>query len=108
LSEADHWRRSEARAVVGAADIERAIAARERRADRLRERLREETLRGTLAIATSGAAVGQVNGLTVVELGDFASDTRPGSRRACGWAAARSSTSSAKSSSAARSTRRAC
>jgi predicted ATP-dependent protease len=71
LSEADQARRREGRAVVGGRDVEQAIAARERRADRLRERLRDETLRGTLRVATSGSAIGQVNGLSVIELGDF-------------------------------------
>jgi lon-related putative ATP-dependent protease len=72
LAEADHRRRAGGHEVTRAADVEQAIAARERRADRLRERWREETLRGTLRIATAGREVGQVNGLSVVELGDFA------------------------------------
>jgi lon-related putative ATP-dependent protease len=72
LAEADHSRRAAGRAVASATDVEAAIAARERRAGRLRERLREETVRGTLRIETTGSAVGQVNGLSVVELGDSA------------------------------------
>lgn len=72
LVEADHHRRREGRAVATAADVEAAVAARERRSDRVRRRLEEETLRGTLRIATEGTEVGQVNGLAVVELGDYA------------------------------------
>jgi lon-related putative ATP-dependent protease len=72
LCEADHWRQREGRATVAVADVERAVAARERRAGRLRERLLEETLREVLRISTTGERVGQVNGLTVLELGDSA------------------------------------
>jgi predicted ATP-dependent protease len=71
LCEADQARARDGRAVVEVADVERALAARERRAGRLRERLLEETLRGAVRIATAGEAVGQVNGLSVVPLGDF-------------------------------------
>ncbi len=44
----------------------------ERRAGRLRERVLEEIRNGTLMIDSSGLHVGQVNGLTVVDLGSFA------------------------------------
>jgi predicted ATP-dependent protease len=40
-----------------------------RRADRLRERLQEDILRGTLLIDTRGEQVGQLNGLSVLQLG---------------------------------------
>jgi hypothetical protein len=36
----------------------------------LRERYRDEILRGTLLVDTAGSHVGQVNGLAVVQLGD--------------------------------------
>ena len=39
---------------------------------RLRDRLHEAILRDTLMIATQGAVAGQVNGLSVIELGNFA------------------------------------
>jgi predicted ATP-dependent protease len=38
----------------------------------LRQRIQEELLRGTLRVSTEGEAVGQVNGLSVAQLGDFA------------------------------------
>jgi len=40
--------------------------------DRLREHLLEEIRRGTLLIDTSGAKTGQVNGLSVIDIGNFA------------------------------------
>ena len=41
------------------------------RADRIRERLQEEIRRGVLLIELEGSAVGQVNGLSVLQLGSF-------------------------------------
>jgi lon-related putative ATP-dependent protease len=72
LREADHWAGTAGRTVVEAADVQRAIDAWIYRSSRPRERLHEEITRGTIAITTSGEVVGQVNGLSVVELGGFA------------------------------------
>jgi predicted ATP-dependent protease len=49
-----------------------AIAAQERRLGQARERVQEAILRGTLRIDTRGAQLGQVNGLSVLQLGDYA------------------------------------
>ena len=43
----------------------------ERRLGRVRERLLEETVRGTLRVETRGSRVGAVNGLAVLDLGRF-------------------------------------
>ena len=65
-------RRFEAgRGVIGATDVQAAIDAKIFRSDRIRERLQEAIQRGTLLIDTSGERVGQVNGLSVVDLGNF-------------------------------------
>jgi lon-related putative ATP-dependent protease len=71
VRQADYWAASEKRNVVARADVERAIAAQIRRSDRLRERSHEAILRGILHIDTAGEKVGQVNGLSVFQLGDF-------------------------------------
>ncbi|HMA13122.1 MAG TPA: ATP-binding protein [Steroidobacteraceae bacterium] len=71
VREADYWAAQEKRETVARADVERAIAAQIRRADRLRERSHEAILRGILHIDTEGERVGQVNGLSVFQLGDF-------------------------------------
>jgi lon-related putative ATP-dependent protease len=78
LTEADHFAREAGSATITAADVDRADAASRDRADRLRERVHEEIVRGTLLIDTSGAKVGQVNGLSVLALGDhpFGEPTR--------------------------------
>lgn len=62
---------------IQAAHITRAIETATRRVDRIRERLHEETLHGTLLLSTSGEAVGQINGLSVLSAGGF-SFGRPG------------------------------
>ncbi|MGB9093415.1 MAG: ATP-binding protein [Gallionella sp.] len=71
LRETDYWARVAGRSVSEAADVQRAIDTRITRQDRLRDRLYEAILRDTLVIATSGAVTGQVNGLSVIELGNF-------------------------------------
>lgn len=75
LREADYWAGVEGRAAVGAADVQRAIDAQAARADRLRGRLQEQIVRGTVLIDTTGSRVAQVNGLAVLQLGDFAFGT---------------------------------
>lgn len=72
LREADHQARNGGRDVVTAADVRAAVGAQERRAGRVRERVQEELLRGTLVVETRGSRVGQVNGLSVVQLGRHA------------------------------------
>jgi lon-related putative ATP-dependent protease len=72
LREADYWARDAGHAAVESADVQRAIDTQIRRQDRLRDQLYEAILRDTLVIATQGAVTGQINGLSVIELGNFA------------------------------------
>lgn len=71
LREADHWAREVGRGVIGATDVQAAIDAKIFRSDQLRERLQESIQRGTMLIDTRGERVGQVNGLSMVDLGNF-------------------------------------
>jgi lon-related putative ATP-dependent protease len=71
LREADYWARTAGHSVIERADVQRAVDAKIYRIDRLRERLQEEVVRGTLLIDTAGAKVGQVNGLSVMSLGEL-------------------------------------
>jgi len=71
LCESDYYAVTAARNVVCGDDVQRAVDAREERADRVRDRLREHILRGTLLIETSGERTGQVNALSVMQLGSF-------------------------------------
>lgn len=71
LGEADYWAERNGNGSIGATEVLTAIDARIGRSDRLRERLQEETLRGTILVDTDGEKVGQINGLSVLQLGDF-------------------------------------
>ncbi|WP_193173298.1 Lon protease family protein [Nisaea nitritireducens] len=72
MREADYWAGEEGRKSVSRSDVEASITAQIHRADRLRERTVEEITRGTVLIDSDGAKVGQVNGLSVLSIGNFA------------------------------------
>jgi lon-related putative ATP-dependent protease len=71
LREANHWAQENGNGIVTAQDVQRAIDAQIYRADRLRERMQEAILRDTVLIDTDGEEVGQINGLSIIPLGDF-------------------------------------
>jgi predicted ATP-dependent protease len=70
LVEAEHIARSHGRPGIEAADVGAAIAARRERAARVHERLSDAVQRGVLMIDTAGERVGQVNGLSVYQVGN--------------------------------------
>jgi len=72
LREADHWAGEAQHPVVHREDIQKAIDEQIYRQDRIREHLHEQITRDILLIDTDGAKVGQINGLAVLELGEFA------------------------------------
>lgn len=69
MHEANHLAGLSGRKVVLREDIEAALAAQRRRANRLQETIQEQILRDNLLISTSGSHIGQVNGLAVIDLG---------------------------------------
>jgi lon-related putative ATP-dependent protease len=72
LREADHLAGETEAEVVTAAHVQAALDAQVRRASRVRGRIQEDIRRGTILIDTRGEAVGQVNGLVVLQLGGYA------------------------------------
>ena len=72
LIEADYCAREAKRAVISRADAERALASRIQRAARLRDKAQEAILEKVALIETAGTRAGQINGLSVIELGGFA------------------------------------
>jgi lon-related putative ATP-dependent protease len=70
LREADFWAAAAGRVVATAEDVQAAIDAQLRRAGRVRERLLEAIRRDIILIDTAGEKVGQVNGLSVLQLGE--------------------------------------
>lgn len=71
LTEAGYWAGEAESKVVTAEHVQRAIDERNERAGRLRQASLEHIERGTVMISTSGEQVAQVNGLSVIQLGDF-------------------------------------
>jgi predicted ATP-dependent protease len=69
LVEADHWASDRGADRIEAPDVKRAIEMRVRRRDLVQRRVQESILSGTLLVDTSGEQIGQVNGLSVVEIG---------------------------------------
>jgi lon-related putative ATP-dependent protease len=72
IRESAFWAKERGHALVTAADVSHAVTQKIYRANLLEERLRRMIVEGTLLIATDGEAVGQVNGIAVLALGDHA------------------------------------
>ncbi len=72
MREAHYWAGQKNKELIGAEEVQQAIDSRIHRASRYRDRMQEEILRDTLVVETSGARIGQVNGLAVLQLGGFA------------------------------------
>lgn len=75
LRESDYWARQAQHQVVNREHVQQALDAQVFRHGRVREHIQEQIIQGTLMIDTDGARVGQVNGLTVIELGNFTFST---------------------------------
>lgn len=71
LREADHVAGKDGASAITGAHVAAVIAARDRRLGRTRERLLEMMARDKILISTTGSAVGQVNGLTVADIGEL-------------------------------------
>ncbi len=72
LHETHYWALHAGAEIARSEHVQKAVDAQIRRADRIRQRTQEEIHRGTILIDTEGAEVGQVNGLSVMQLGGFA------------------------------------
>ena len=71
VREADYWSDEAGREVTTREDVTRAIEEGIQRADRLRDRAQEVISRDIVLIDTGGTKVGQINGLSVLQLGTF-------------------------------------
>lgn len=70
IHEASYWATRSNRQVVTAADVNRAVEESRYRVGHLQEQLSRQILEGVINVATDGTAVGQVNGMTVLEVAD--------------------------------------
>lgn len=73
MREADYWAGEDGDSkATHAAHVKKAIDQRIYRLDQIRERVHESILRDIQLVDTAGERVGQVNGLSVSQLGDYA------------------------------------
>jgi predicted ATP-dependent protease len=71
VREASYWAQHEGCEVVSAHHVHRAIDEKYYRSSLVEERLREYITEGSILVDVTGEAVGQVNGLAVLDLGDI-------------------------------------
>jgi predicted ATP-dependent protease len=71
IREADFWAGRGGSATVTRAYVKQAIEEKIYRSNRIEERIQELIAEGTIMVDTSGSEVGQVNGLSVITLGDY-------------------------------------
>ena len=71
IREASFWAGAEGERLIGGVHISKAIEQKEYRSNLIHERIKEMIERGILKIDTNGQAVGQVNGLSIIALGDI-------------------------------------
>jgi ATP-dependent Lon protease len=72
IREANYWAKKDHASRVGAAHVQRAIKERIYRVNLIEEKIQELIADGTFLIDTDGAVVGQVNGLSVYDIGEYA------------------------------------
>ncbi len=72
IREADYFARNQNSESVEALHVEQALKNRIYRSDRIAEKIRELIDEGTLLVDVQGSKIGQINGLAVIDLGDYA------------------------------------
>jgi lon-related putative ATP-dependent protease len=70
IREASFWAHKDGHTVVTGDDVLRAVEEKEYRVNRIEERVHELYEDGSIMVDTDGAVVGQINGLSVIGLGD--------------------------------------
>lgn len=71
LTQSDFWARQHDAQTVDASDVVKAISEMARRLGRMRSRIVDAIQRDTMLIDTAGTCIGQVNGLSVTDLGEY-------------------------------------
>ncbi len=70
LRESSFWALRQGASLVAREHVNRAVAQQRYRSSQYSELLQEQIERGTLMVSTSGATIGQANGLSIFQLGD--------------------------------------
>lgn len=78
VREANYWAEQDNATYIERAHVVAAVKGQIERLDRIRERMHEQITRDTILIDTAGEAVGQINGLSVLQIGalSFGKPTR--------------------------------
>ena len=71
LKEADYWARKDKSDTIKASHVERALDEKIYRHNKVEKKIQEAIEEGTILVATTGSVVGQINGLSVIDLGDY-------------------------------------
>ena len=72
VREASYWAQCDGKTVAAAAHVERAVRERFERVGLIESKIQEMIEDGSILIDTAGRVVGQVNGLSVYDMGQFA------------------------------------
>ena len=70
IQESSYWAGHNGHSVVTRADVDRARVEHRYRAGHVQEQLQKSILEGTIRVETGGEAIGQVNGLSVLDVAD--------------------------------------
>ncbi len=71
LRESHYWAKKEGKSSVSEESVEKALNKKYYRHKKIEDLMQEMMVEGTLIVDTSGEKVGQVNGLAVLDLGDY-------------------------------------
>jgi len=71
LREANYWAKRSDSSTINAQHVEKAIVEKAYRSNKVEQRILEAIKEGTLLVTTEGAVIGQINGLSVLDLGDY-------------------------------------
>jgi ATP-dependent Lon protease len=72
IRESSYWAKMDNKKVIGRENVEKAVLERFERVSLLEDKVQEMIEEGTVLIDTEGREVGQVNGLSVYDMGQFA------------------------------------
>jgi predicted ATP-dependent protease len=72
IREAGYWARKEGHSVVTQTDVDAAVAHKRHRSNLAEHWIQDDIKEGTLMVDLDGDVVGQINGLSVHQLGDYA------------------------------------
>jgi len=71
INEADYWAQKKKAKIISSEHIELAVKEKIKRSSQIEEKIQELISQGTIMIDTAGSFPGQVNGISVLDLGDY-------------------------------------